>query len=64
NTMTSKELHLGVPETFNGDEDEYHSWISSVQLYLLINAAIYDTDEQQIAFTLSFMKKETAQGWA
>ncbi|KAF8551906.1 hypothetical protein OG21DRAFT_1417089, partial [Imleria badia] len=29
-----------------------------------INAAIYDTDEQQIAFTLSFMKKETAQGWA
>ncbi|KAF8547390.1 hypothetical protein OG21DRAFT_1379626, partial [Imleria badia] len=52
------------PETFNGDEDEYHSWISSVQLYLLINAAIYDTDEKQITFALSFMKKGTAQGWA
>ncbi|KAF8546709.1 hypothetical protein OG21DRAFT_1426311, partial [Imleria badia] len=52
------------PETFNGNKDEYHSWISSVQLYLLINAAIYDTDKKQIAFTLSFMKKGTAQGWA
>ncbi|KAF8546947.1 hypothetical protein OG21DRAFT_1425826 [Imleria badia] len=62
--MASKELRLGVPETFNGDKDEYHSWISSVQLYLLNNAAIYDTNEKQITFTLSFMKKGTAQGWA
>ncbi|KAF8547327.1 hypothetical protein OG21DRAFT_1425038 [Imleria badia] len=62
--MTSKELCLGVPDIFNGDKDEYHSWISSVQLYLLINTTIYDTDEKQIAFALSFMKKGTAQGWA
>ncbi|KAF8546118.1 hypothetical protein OG21DRAFT_1427904, partial [Imleria badia] len=62
--MTSKELRLGVLDVFNSNEDEYHSWISSVQLYLLINASIYDTDEKQIAFALSFMKKGTAQGWA
>ncbi|KAF8547713.1 hypothetical protein OG21DRAFT_1424289, partial [Imleria badia] len=38
--------------------------ISSVQLYLLINGTIYDTDEKHIAFALSFMKKGTTQGWA
>ncbi|KAF8549127.1 hypothetical protein OG21DRAFT_1421859 [Imleria badia] len=64
NTMTSKELHLGVPDIFDSNEDEYHSWISSIQLYLLINETIYDTDEKQIMFVLSFMKKGTAQGWA
>ncbi|KAF8547051.1 hypothetical protein OG21DRAFT_1490568 [Imleria badia] len=62
--MTFKELRLGVPDIFNGNEDEYHSWISSIQLYLLINKTIYDTDEKQIMFALSFMKKGTTQGWA
>ena len=36
----------------------------TVKLYLLINKAIYDTEEKNIAFALSFMKEGSAAIWA
>ena len=39
-------------------------WLNSVQVYLMVNNEVYNTDEKKIAFTLSFMKKRSAQTWA
>ena len=38
--------------------------MDSIKSYLMINRAIYDTDENNITFTLSFMKEGSATIWA
>ena len=38
--------------------------MDSVQLYLLINHALYDDNDRKIAFALSYMKKGSAATWA
>ena len=61
---SAKKLCLGTPEDYDGKEVTFQAWIRSVELYLLINEEIYDTDQKKITFALSFMKKESALGWA
>ena len=66
-TMTTTkptELHLGTPEAFNGSFDKSHTWMNAVQFYLVVNKAVYDTNEKKIAFTLSYMTKGSAVIWA
>lgn len=65
-THTSKptELHLGQPEIYDGTPTKAMTWLNSVQIYLIVNREIYNTDEKRITFTLSFMKKGSAQTWA
>ena len=58
-TQTSK-LHLGRPDNFNGSSSKASVWMDSVKLYLMINNTIYDTDQKNIAFALSFMKEGSA----
>ena len=58
------ELRIGTPEAFNGSYEKSMHWLHAVQFYLLVNKAIYDTDEKQIAFTLSYMTKGSALTWA
>ena len=66
NAPTAKlsELCLRWPDNFNGSASKASAWIDSVQVYLLINNTIYDTDQKKITFTLSFMKEGSASTWA
>ena len=62
-TQTS-ELCLGRPNNFDRSSSKASAWMDSVKLYLMINKTIYDTDEKNITFTLSFMKEGLATVWA
>ena len=50
-----KELSLNKPDGFTGEHDKFTAWLLSVRTYLMMNAHVYDTDEKQIGFTLSYM---------
>ena len=60
----STELHIGTPEAFDGSYEKPMHWLHAVQFYLLVNKAIYDTDEKQIALALSYMARWSALTWA
>ena len=62
-TQTS-ELCLRRPDNFDGSSSKASAWMDSVKLYLMINRTVYDTDEKNITFTLSFMKEGSAAIWA
>ena len=64
--MTSKptELRISTPEAFDGSYEKSQRWLHAVQFYLLVNNAVYDNDDKQIAFTLSYMTKGSALTWA
>ena len=64
--MTSKptELRIGTPEAFDGSYEKSQHWLHAVQFYLLVNKAVYDNDDKQIAFALSYMTKGSALTWA
>ena len=63
-TTKPTELHLGTPEHFNRSFNQSQSWVNMVQFYLVINKAVYNTDEKKIAFALSYMTKGSALTWA
>ena len=61
---SAKELHLRTPEDYDSREVTFQAWIRSVELYLLVNEEIYDTNQKKIAFTLLFIKKGSTLEWA
>ena len=50
-----KELSLNKPDGFTGEHEKFTAWLLSVRTYLMMNAHIYNTDEKQIGFVLSYM---------
>ena len=52
---TPKELSLNKPDGFTGDHEKFTAWLLSVRTYVMMNAHVYDTNEKQIGFTLSYM---------
>ena len=58
------ELRISIPEAFDGSYEKSMHWLYAVQFYLLVNKAVYNTNEKQIAFTLSYMTKGSALMWA
>ena len=52
---TPKKLSLNKPDGFTGEHEKFTAWLLSVRTYLMMNAHVYDTDEKQIGFTLSYM---------
>ena len=50
-----KELSLNKPEGFTGKHEKFTTWLLSVRTYLMMNSHVYDTNEKQIGFTLSYM---------
>ena len=52
---TPKELSLNKPEGFTGEHEKFTAWLLSLRTYLMLNTHIYNTDEKQIGFTLSYM---------
>ena len=57
-------IRIGCPDEYNGKAETTQAWLDSIQLYLLINHALYYDDDRKIAFTLSYMKKGSAVIWA
>ena len=64
--MTSKptELCIGTPKVFDGSYEKSQHWLHAVQFYLLVNKAVYNNDDKQIAFALAYMTKGSALTWA
>lgn len=61
--MADKELRLAVPSAFKGDRSKLNAFKSAVQLYLNINAGVYNTDARKIAFLLSLLQEGGAALW-
>ena len=57
---TPKELSLNKPEGFTGEHEKFTAWLLSVRTYLMMNAHVYDTDEKQVGFALSYMTRGSA----
>ena len=58
-----KEYGARKPDDYDGDHREIQRFLLNCKVYLQINKHIYDTDESQIAFVLSFMNKKEAGKW-
>ena len=53
--LSPKELSLNKPDGFTGKHEKFTAWLLSVRTYLMMNAHIYDTNEKQIGFALSYL---------
>ena len=62
-TTKPTELCLGTPEHFDRSFNNSWSWMNTIQFYLAVNKAVYNTDEKKITFTLSYMTKGSALTW-
>ena len=65
-TTTTKpiKLHISIPKLYDGSFKTSKQWLNVVQLYLLVNAEVYNNDDKKITFILSYMTKEFAFAWA
>ena len=61
--LAPKELGLCKPTPFYGDRKQISTFIQECKAYLLVNRAIYMTDETKIAFILSYMNDKEAKKW-
>ena len=61
--MTAKETRINLPKEFTGDRHDVSSFLQDVDLYLIMNSHIYDTDNKKIVFILSFLTDGAAQTW-
>src|SRR6202522_2942815 len=63
NSNETKELRINPPTRFSGNQDDLDNFIQDCTLYLTLNRAVYETDEKQIIFMLSYMTEGTARAW-
>ena len=62
-TMKVTEIKLNQPKPFTGKWEDLKKFLQDMNLYLLVNNKVYDTNIKKIAFTLSFMNKGDAASW-
>ena len=58
------EFCIGVPDAYDGSYETATEWLNAVRFYLIVNKPVYDTNEKQITFALSYMNKGSAATWA
>ena len=58
------ELCISIPEPYDGSFEISKQWLNAVQLYLPVNAEVYNNNNKKIAFILSYMTKGSALTWA
>src|ERR1700678_3367670 len=63
NSNETKELRINPRAGFTGNGDDLDNFIQDCTLYLTLNRAVYETDERQIIFMLSYMTEGTARAW-
>ena len=54
-TPKPTELKLSPPKSFTGKREDLKKFLQDVKLYLHVNKKIYDNDDKQILFALSYM---------
>src|ERR1700678_2476159 len=63
NSNGMKELRINPPTNFTGNRDDLDNFVQDCTLYLTLNKTVYETDEKQIIFMLSYMTEGTARAW-
>src|ERR1700676_2656660 len=63
-TANAREIKICTPSPFNGEPEKLNKFLQEIGLYTRINSAIFNSDENKIIFTLSFMKGGTTAGWS
>ena len=58
-----KAIKLNLPKYFSGKREDLKKFLQQVNLYMDINAKIYQNDMMKIAFILSFMDEGDASSW-
>jgi len=48
-----------MPTLFTGKREKLEEFLIELEMYLVMNANIYNTDQQKIIFALLFMKEGT-----
>lgn len=56
-------IKLNLPKPFSGKREELKKFLQQVNLYLDVNAKVYDDDMKKIAFVLSFLDEGDASSW-
>ena len=62
-TNDAKEIKLNPPTLFNGERKNLDQFLLESEMYLRMNAKVYDTDDKKIMFSLSYMKEGIAALW-
>ena len=62
-TSNGKEIGINKPTPFTGDRKKIGTFVQETKVYLTINKDVYDTDEKEIAFMLSYMTDKEALQW-
>ena len=63
NNSSAKEKMINKPTPFTGNRKRIETFLQECQIYLQINRRIYETDEDKIAFILSYMNEQEALRW-
>jgi Retrotransposon gag protein len=61
--VDTKELRINPPQPFDGNRENLSSFLQDCRVYIILNIGIYDTDEKQICYVLSFLTSGTAKAW-
>ena len=61
--MTTKEIWINNPKTFDRDRSYLNKFIQSCTAYLNLNVEIFNSDKKKILFVLSYMTEGTAEAW-
>jgi hypothetical protein len=59
----SREIRMNLPSVFDGSRNKFKHFHQATLLYLSVNRHIFLTDEQKIAFTLSYLAEKEAAQW-
>ncbi len=59
----TREIRLNAPPVFDGNRKKFENFLQAVLLYTGLNAHIFNTNELEIGFTLSFLTKKEAAQW-
>ena len=51
-----KEISINKPPIFIGATNRARKWLADVRAYLMLNQAVYNSDEKKILFALSYMR--------
>ena len=62
-TTNTKEVKLHTPTDFHGARELTTKFLQEVEMYMLANAEIYNTEERKVLFALSFMNGGVAGSW-
>src|SRR6202522_3442137 len=63
NSNGTKELRINPLTNFTGNQDDLDNFVQDCTLYLTLYKTVYETNEKQIIFMLSYMTEGTAHAW-